>query len=393
MTAPTLERPTLVTDEMIEAFAGRAADYDRENRFFQEDFDALKAANFLTVNVPADLGGVGLSHREYCEQLQRIAYRAPATALAVNMHLYWTGIAAEMRRLGDNSLEWLLKDAVAGQVYAAGHAESGNDLPGFLSTARAERVDGGYKIYGHKMFGSLTPVWTGLGIWAMDSDDPAGPQIIHGFVPRDGGGFTIKDTWDTLGMRATKSDDTILDGAFVPDKYVMRKVPAGGADLFVLSLFMVALSGIATVYLGIAHRALDLSVKTAHKRTSIALTRPMAYHPEIQHTIAEMTLRIEAMDAQLDRLLADWEQNVDHGDRWPLKIVGTKYNVVEGAKEIVDKALALSGGTGMFKGNELERLYRDVRCGGFHPASTFLTHEIVGKIALGIDLGEQPRWG
>ena len=55
--------------------------------------------------------------------------------------------------------------------------------------------------------------------------------------------------------------------------------------------------------------------------------------------------------------------------------------------------MAISGGTGMFKGQELERLYRDVRCGGFHPANTLLAPEIVGKIALGIDLGEQPRWG
>jgi alkylation response protein AidB-like acyl-CoA dehydrogenase len=47
----------------------------------------------------------------------------------------------------------------------------------------------------------------------------------------------------------------------------------------------------------------------------------------------------------------------------------------------------------MFKSSELERLYRDVRCGGFHPANTLLVHEIVGKSILGIDLGEQPRWG
>ena len=55
--------------------------------------------------------------------------------------------------------------------------------------------------------------------------------------------------------------------------------------------------------------------------------------------------------------------------------------------------MTVSGGTGMFKSNELERLYRDVRCGGFHPANSMLVHEIVGKTMLGIDLGEQPRWG
>ena len=388
MTSPTLER-NVVSDDMLARFRGRAAGYDQTNTFFQEDWDELKNAGFMTLLVPRDLGGAGLSLPEYCRELQRIAEYAPATALAVNMHSYWVGIAAEMRRLGDPSLEWLLREAAAGEIFAAGHAESGNDLPGFLSTAKAERVDGGYKITGHKMFGSLTPVWTRYGCHSMTADG----QVIHAFMPRDSDGYRIVETWDTLGMRATRSDDTILEGVFVPDKYIGRIIPAGQADLFILSLFAVALSGISAVYLGIAHRALELAVASARKRTSIALTRSMAYNPEIQHNVAMMAMRIEAMDAQLDRLTNDWANNVDHGDRWPLKIVANKYNVVEGSKEVVDRAMSISGGTGMFKSNELERLYRDVRCGGFHPANTILAPEIVGKIALGIDLGEQPRWG
>jgi alkylation response protein AidB-like acyl-CoA dehydrogenase len=73
--------------------------------------------------------------------------------------------------------------------------------------------------------------------------------------------------------------------------------------------------------------------------------------------------------------------------------VSAKYHAVESAKRVVDLAMDVSGGAGLFKTNELERLYRDVRCGGFHPANSALVHEIVGKTTLGIDLGEQPRWG
>jgi len=76
-----------------------------------------------------------------------------------------------------------------------------------------------------------------------------------------------------------------------------------------------------------------------------------------------------------------------------MKIVATKFHCVEAAKRVVDLAMTASGGAGMFKGNELVRLYRDVRAGGFHPANTTLTHEIVGKTTLGIGLDEQPRWG
>ncbi len=76
-----------------------------------------------------------------------------------------------------------------------------------------------------------------------------------------------------------------------------------------------------------------------------------------------------------------------------MKLISAKYHAVETAWRAVDNAMDLSGGGGMFKHNELERLFRDARCGRFHPANGNLVHEIVAKTALGIDLGEQPRWG
>src|SRR5262249_25428541 len=143
----------------------------------------------------------------------------------------------------------------------------------------------------------------------------------------------------------------------------------------------------------IALRARDIAVESVKRKTALAVSRSMAYHPEMQHSAAQMSLTIQAMGAQLDRLCLDWEIGVDHGMEWPAFIVGTKYNVVEGAKKGVDIAMDMSGGAGMYKANELERLYRDVRAGGFHPANGNLTYEIVGKTTLGIGLDEQPRWG
>ena len=78
---------------------------------------------------------------------------------------------------------------------------------------------------------------------------------------------------------------------------------------------------------------------------------------------------------------------------WAAKLVAAKYHRVEGAFRAVDRAMDVSGGRGMFKGDELERLYRDARCGRFHPANAMTVHEVVGKSALGV-LGEAgPRWG
>src|SRR6476619_4255285 len=387
-------RGSVLTPEMLQRFSERAPQYDRENRFFDEDFEELRKAGYLTIAVPAELGGGGYTLADVCREQRLLGYHAPATALAVNMHLYWTGLVADLWRAGDRSLEWLLVEAMNGAVFAAGHAESGNDIPVLLSTTKAERVNGGYRFTGHKSFGSLSPVWSFLGLHGLDTSDPTAPKVVHAFMPRDAGNFSIKETWDVLGMRATRSDDTVLDGAFVPEKYIARVVPMGfaGADLFVLSIFAWALVGFGNVYYGLARRVLELTLDLVKSRSSIALTRSMAYHPEVQHDVAEIVMELEAIGAQLETVGRDWSDGVQHPD-WPIKIVAAKYRAVEGAWRIVDRAMDTSGGFGMFKKSELERLFRDARAGRFHPANAALSHEVVAKLALGLNPDETPRWG
>ncbi len=390
----TVERH-LLSEEILERCLERAPLYDQENRFFQEDFDELRDAGYLLMAVPEDLGGRGMSLAEVCREQRRLAYYAHATALALNMHVYWTGVAADLRRAGDDSLEWLLKAAAEGAVFAAGHAERGNDLPLLLSTTNAERVDGGYRFTGHKSFGSLTPVWTYLGLHGMDSSDPDAPKIVHAFMPRDTEGATIKEAWDVLGMRATRSDDTLLDGAFVPDEYIARVVPVGaaGVDPFVLAIFAWGLAGFSNVYYAIAQRALDLTVESVKKKTALAVSRSMAYHPEVQHSIAEMVIELESIEPHIEKMAQDWSDGVDYGLGWFTKILSAKYRAVEGSWRVVDMALDLAGGFGIAKAAGLERLFRDARLGRIHPTNALLTHELLAKVALGIDPDEQPRWG
>jgi alkylation response protein AidB-like acyl-CoA dehydrogenase len=264
-----------------------------------------------------------------------------------------------------------------------------------LSATKAKRVDGGWRITGRKSFGSLTPVWTRLGLHAMDASDPSAPKIVHAFIPRGTEGVSIHETWDVLGMRATRSDDTVLEDAFCPDRYVARVVPAGaaGIDQFVLGIFAWALINFGNVYYGLATRVHDLIVELVKSKRSLGVTRSMAYHPEVQHGIAEITMELEAIGPQLDTVAREWSEGVNHGMAWPIKIVSAKYKAVEGAWRIADRALDLSGGFGMFKKSELERLFRDARAGRFHPANSALTHELIGKLTLGINPDEQPRWG
>src|SRR5208283_4195028 len=124
--------------------------------------------------------GGGLPLSQVAREQRRLAYWAPATALAINMHLYWAGAATSAYQQGDESLRWLLEAIADGAVLAAGHGEAGNDagLDDSLTIA-VPQPDGGYVFTGRKTFTSLSPVWTKLGLHGRDDSDPEHPKIVH----------------------------------------------------------------------------------------------------------------------------------------------------------------------------------------------------------------------
>jgi alkylation response protein AidB-like acyl-CoA dehydrogenase len=392
--APPSSVDDLLTAEMLARFDERAPQYDRENRFCTEDFEELKASGYLSCALPVEYGGAGLGLHGYTQLARRLGYVAPATALAVNMHVYWTGLAADLLKAGDDSCRFILERAADGAIFAAIHGEAGNDMPLLLSSTSATRAPGCWEISGHKIFGSLTPVWDYGGFHAMDASDPEHPQIVHGFLPRETPGIQIVETWDTLGMRATQSQDTVLDKAFCPDELCPVVCPAGfaGAGPFHVGIFAWALTGFAAVYHGAGRRAMDLTLAKMPTRTSVALRRSMAHHPEVQHHVAKMRMAHDAAEALLDRTAADWEAGVQHED-WPVRLVATRQVVINAAYDIVDRAMDLSGGAGAFRANRLEQLFRDIRMGRFHPGNRLLAPELIGKLCLGVDPDDPQRWG
>jgi alkylation response protein AidB-like acyl-CoA dehydrogenase len=378
---------TLLTDELLDAFGERAASYDRENRFFYEDLEDLKRLGYLSLAVPHELGGKGFILPEVVSEQARLAYRAPSTALAINMHLYWTGAAAYLWRKGDNSLEWILKEALAGKIFAAGHGEPGNDLGLAYSAVTAEPLgDGAYRFTGRKVFTSLSPVWDWLGIHALDASDPAAPKIVHAFIRRQDPGHRTVETWDALGVRATGSDDTMLEDVVAQAPYVARILPVGPpADPFVDGIFSSAIPPIAAVYYGIARRAFDLAVANAKSRTSTVLEgKTYAHHGYIQNLVSQAAIELDSIWALLDRIATEWAEGVDHGAQWPAKLLAAKQHAVDGARRVVDLATHIAGASSLYRKNELERLYRDVRSGPFHPPNTDATHDVIGKTYLGL---------
>ena len=378
----------ILPDELLARIRERAVVHDRENTFPEDDLTELRDAGYLSILVPTALGGAGLGLPEAAVLQQRLAGAAPATALAVNMHLVWTGVAKRLAERGIDDLRFVLEGAAAGEVFAFGISEAGNDLVLFGSdTDAAPRADGSYAFTGTKIFTSLSPVWTQLGLHGLDTTSPDGPKMVYAFVPRSeeaAGRMLIRDDWDTLGMRGTQSRTTALRGAIAPADRIVRRIdPGPDPDAIVFGIFSVFEILLASVYTGIARRALDLAVETAGARRSKKTGRTYSQDPDIRWRIADMALAYDALPPEIAALSRDVDASADHGARWFSLLAGVKHRAVMMAKSVVDDAVLVAGGSSYFASSELSRLYRDVLAGLFHPSDPESAHSTVATAWLG----------
>jgi alkylation response protein AidB-like acyl-CoA dehydrogenase len=371
-------------DDLLERVRSRAAVHDRDNTFPHDDLADLKAAGYLAILVPTELGGSGLGLAEASALQQRLAAAAPATALAVNMHLVWTGVAKVLSDRGIDALRFVQEGAAGGEVFAFGISEAGNDLVLFGSdTDAAPQPDGSYAFTGTKIFTSLAPVWTQLGLHGLDTTSADAPQMVYAFVPRSEAVIT-RDDWDTLGMRGTQSRTTELHGALAPaDRVVRRIAPGPNPDPLVFGIFSVFEILLASVYTGIARRALEVAVQAALTRRSKKTGAAYAQDPDIRWRIAEMALAHDALPPQIDALSRSIDALQDHGGQWFALLSGLKHRAVTMAKQVVDEAVLVGGGSSYFASSELSRLYRDVLAGQFHPSDPESAHATVASAWLG----------
>ena len=375
----------MLTDELLARIHDRAPGYDRDNVFFTDDLVELAAAGYLRALVPQVFGGRGLSLRQVAHEQVRLAMAAPATALAVSMHLIWIGVAKTLHDRGDDSLDFVLRDAAAGEIYAFAVSEAGNDLVLFDSTTDARPLaDGGYAFSGTKIFTSLSPAWTRLGLFGLDTVSADAPKLVHAVVTRESPGITIAEDWNTLGMRASQSNTTHLDSVPATSDRVFRRLdPGPSRDPLIFAIFANFEILISSVYVGIGQRALELAVESAHSRGSRRTGLSRDQDPNVRWKIADAALAQDALLPQLDALADDLDTGVDRGARWFRDLVGLKSRSTRAARYVVDQATAVAGGAAFSATSELSRLYRDVLAGGFHPSNEDSVHSTVATSLLG----------
>lgn len=364
-----------VAREVGPAFAARAADYDERDAFVTENYAELQARRFLSAGVPAELGGGGASYPELCAMLRELARHCGSTALALSMHTHLLAFAVWRWRQGE-PVEPLLRRVAQEQIVLVSTGAS----DWLDSSGTAQRVEGGYRITGRKIFGSGSPAGTLLVTSAVYDDPADGLTVLHFPVLLAAEGVTVLDNWRTLGMRATGSHDVLLDNVFVPEGAVSLRRPKGQWHTVFNVVVPIALPLIMSVYAGIAEAASDLALGIARKKRQRGLDPHLPYLlGEMANALVTAQLTVQGMvDLCDDYAFAPTVHAAN-------AVLIRKTVTANACVQAVEKAFEVVGGGAFFRSVGLERLLRDVHGAPFHLLQEKRQHVFTGRVALGLD--------
>lgn len=374
-----------LTDELLARIHERATLHDAENSFPSEDYEELREAGYYAALVPVEYGGAGLTLEEVVAEQTALAKAAPGTALGINMHQIIVGLGRHLVRAGNPAGEQILTDAVAGHLYGFGISEPANDLVLFGSTTRAlPDGQGGYSFDGTKIFTSLAPAWSRLLTFGCDNEGSDGPHSVFAVLHREDGGFTIRDDWDALGMRATQSNTTVLNGAHAPASQILTRCePGPSADPVVLGIFAHFEILLAATYMGVGLRAIDVAVEHVNTRMSVKNGTTYSNDPDIRWRIADAALLMHSVGPQVRELARDLEAGVDRGPAWMPHLSAAKNSASEATLRAVEQCVRACGGASYSNRHELSRLYRDALAGLFQPSDQESLHGAWANLTLG----------
>lgn len=374
-----------LSDELLGEIHSRAARYDAENTFPEEDYDQLRNAGYYAAFVPEEFGGSGLTLSEIAAEQTRLAKAAPGTALGINMHQIIVGLGRMLVDAGRSEGEQILRDAADGHLFGFGISEPGNDLVLFGSITDAKPTeDGGYTFTGTKVFTSLSPAWTRLLTFGADSDSSDAPKSVFAILRREDGGVTIKDDWYVLGMRGTQSNTTLLEGARAKAEQVLGRVnPGPNLDPVVLGIFANFEILLAATYAGVGERAIEVAVEHVKKRRSVMNQTTYSNDPAIRWRLAEAALLMNAVGPQIREMAALVESDAEPNLGWLPRLSAVKNAASEASLRVVEQCVRACGGSSYYDKNELSRLYRDVLAGLFQPSDQESLHGAWANMVLG----------
>ncbi|BCH25389.1 acyl-CoA dehydrogenase family protein [Mesorhizobium sp. L-8-3] len=363
-----------IVRELLPGFAKRADAHDAGDRFVAENYAALKDAGLVETGVPVELGGGGAEIAELCEMLRTMAHGCASTALAFSMHTHQVAIPAwRWRHQKVAAVEPLLRRVATDRIILL--SSGGSDWIG--GSGKAERVEGGYRVTARKVFTSGAEAGDLLMTGAITEQDGT-RMVIHFGLPMKAETVKIVDTWRTLGMRGTGSNDVVVDGHFIPDAAVALSRKAGEWHPLFQVIATTAFPLIYAVYLGVAQSARDIAIGLA------AGKQPNHHLTELAGRM-ETTLR--AAQIAHRHMVEVVERNNPSAESVNEVMIGRTL-VAQNAIQAVEFAMELAGGAGFYRANGLERCFRDIQGARYHPLQAGPQARYSGSIALGLPVAE-----
>ena len=331
------------------------------------------ALGLMGIEVPEQFGGAGgtlFMVTVAVEEISRIdasaAILVDVQNTLVNHPLVRYGSPAQHERW----LPRLTSDTVG--AYALSEAGSGSDAFGLES--RAERVDGGWRLTGRKLW-ITNGGEAGLFIIFANADPSAGYRGITAFlVERDAEGFSVGKKEDKLGIRASSTTELLLDGCVVPDDQVLG--PVGQGYKIAIETLNEGRIGIGAQMIGIARGALEAA--TAYVKERQQFGKPIADFQAVQFQLAQAATELEAARLMVYNAarLKDAEQPFTQ------EAAMAKLFSSQVCERVTSLCVELFGGYGYTTDYPAEKFYRDAKIGTIYEGTSNMQLQTIAKLLL-----------
>jgi 3-hydroxy-9,10-secoandrosta-1,3,5(10)-triene-9,17-dione monooxygenase len=253
----------------------------------------------------------------------------------------------------------------------------------YQPVGKVERVDGGFRLSGRWGFssGSTHCQWVLLGA-LVPPVEPGGPPDMRTFlVPRSD--YRIEDTWHVFGLKATGSNDIVVENAFVPEYRTHRAADGfmcanpgqaeNDAPLFSLPWAQIFVRSVSSAALGAARGAIGAFLAIARTRVSTNTGKQSKSDPFALAAAARAYAQVDEMEATLhrnfERLMAHAEAREAIPAEERLLYRYQSSTVVRRCAALVDELLPLLGGRAIYLSSPIVRYWLDLNAGRAHVAN------------------------
>jgi alkylation response protein AidB-like acyl-CoA dehydrogenase len=359
-----------VAEDAARRIGARVDGHAEGEELLAQCVEDLRGSRYLTIIVPARLGGLGGSIVDVCVAQEKVSRALGSAGLAANMHLQYLGSSLVAGMWNRDRLDAFLRDSVAHGWFinnCQAETELGSPARGGLHRTTATRADGAWRIDGRKSWSTAAPFLTHFAVGATVRADGMPEHLGQFLVRRDAPGVRIDPTWDALAMRESASHDIDFEGVGVPDGDVIRVAPSG--EKYVPPIDVAPWHGLpfAATYTGIAIAARDFAARFAATRVPSNLGHPIGDLPAVRAKLGEIEALLFASRRMIFDTAQDWVEARAPREQVAAQVPLVKYWATNNAVRVTDLALRITGGFGLMESNPVERAFRDVRAGLIHP--------------------------